>query len=173
MLQCVVYFATQTYLIQYAEARSLNITVSLFFPIYAILLTLIRIAIGRIVDRIPYKVFFWSSVVSMSAYIMCMATMKSNAGMIAAAVFLATGYGIMYPVCQAKAIMRAGKGKEGIGNSTFYMGLDIGVTLGGALGGVIFTSLPVDMFFPCLAVTIPISIVIYLLWIRRDATEKI
>lgn len=166
MLQCMIYFATQAYLVQYTEIKGLNISVSLFFPIYAVLLTVIRIGVGRIIERIPFSFFFWLSVVSMTGFIISMSLMKTNVGMTIAAIFLAMGYGIMYPVCQAKAIMNAGKGKEGLGNSTFYMGLDIGVTLGGSLGGVIFTSLPVNMFFPCLFLAVPVFVVIYLIWIR-------
>lgn len=167
MLLCIPYFATQTYLVQYSEAKGLDISVGLFFPVYAIVLAITRTAIGSVVDRIKFKYFFWVSIAAMTAFPIMMNYMTGNISMFIATLCLALGYGSIYPVCQAKAILIAGPGKEGLGNSTFFMGLDIGVTLGGALGGVLYSKLPIEWFYPSLLFVVPLCIVIYMFFIRN------
>ena len=171
MLLCIPYFATQAYIVQYSEVKDLNISVGLFFPVYAIVLVITRTAAGRLVDNTPFKYFFWVAMGAMTAFPLIMNVMDSNLMMFAATVCLSLGYGIIYPVCQAKAILIAGPGNEGMGNSTFFMGLDIGVTLGGVLGGVLFSKLPVEWFYPSLLFVIPVCIVIYFAFIRNKIEE--
>lgn len=171
MFMCIPYFATQVYIVQYSEVRDLDITVGLFFPVYAVVLAVTRTAIGSVVDRIKFKYFFWVAIASMTAFPLIMSVMNSNLVMFLAIICLALGYGSIYPVCQAKAILIAGPGNEGLGNSTFFMGLDIGVTLGGVLGGVLFSNLPVEWFYPSLLFIIPICIAIYMLFIRNKLEE--
>ncbi len=173
MLLCIPYFATQTYLVQYAETKGLAISVGLFFPVYAVILAVARTLIGRLVDRLPFKYFFWLAMVAMTAYPLVMNAMNNNLVMVIATICMVLGYGIIYPVCQTKAILVAGKGNEGLGNSTFFMGLDIGVTLGGVLGGVLYSKLPIGMFFPCLLFVIPLCILIYLFFVRNKLEENI
>ena len=61
---------------------------------------------------------------------LCLAWMKNNFIMFFGALFMAGGYGIMSSVCQSTAILLAGEGKRGLANSTYYVGLDLGMTLG-------------------------------------------
>ena len=171
MLLCIPYFATQVYIVQYTEVKGLNISVGLFFPIYAVVLAVSRMAVGSLVDRTPFRRFFWLAMGTMTAFPLIMNVMNSNFTMFLATVCLALGYGIIYPVCQAKAILIAGPGNEGMGNSTFFMGLDIGVTLGGVLGGMLFSKLPIEWFYPSLLFVAPICIVIYFLFIRNKLEE--
>ena len=89
--------------------------------------------------------------------------MHSTPVMLLAAAFMAGGYGIMCSVCQSTAILLAGSGKRGLANSTYYIGLDLGMALGPILGGVLYGAVAIDLFYPILAVTVPVGIVVYLL----------
>ena len=88
--------------------------------------------------------------------------MRSNAAMFLASAFLAGGYGIMSSVCQSAAMLLAGREKRGLANSTYYIGLDLGMTLGPMIGGALYGGLDIRLFYPALLVTMPLAGVVYL-----------
>ena len=88
--------------------------------------------------------------------------MENNVLMFLAAAFMAGGYGIMCSVCQSTAILLARRGKRGLANSTYYIGLDLGMTLGPVIGGFLYGHLNISMFYPMLAVTVPLIIIVYI-----------
>lgn len=75
--------------------------------------------------------------------------------------FYAGGYGMMCSACQSKAILLAGEGKRGLANSTYYIGLDLGMSLGPMLGGVLYGNVSIQMFYPVLALTVPLGLAVY------------
>lgn len=168
MFLCMPYCATQAYLVQYTEMKGIVVFASLFFPTYAGFLAILRTTISKKVDKIPFKYFFYIAMVCMTIYLLGMTVMRNNVMMCVMSLFLAISYGLINTVCQSQAIILAGRGNEGIGNSTFYLGLDIGMTGGAMIGGVLISKLPVDMFFPSMLVVIPICIVIYVFFIRKQ-----
>ena len=172
LLLCIPYFATQTYLVQFTEIKGLAIAVGLFFPVYAIILAVVRTSISRVVDRVPFKVFFWVGVVSMTIFMLLLNHMTNNIIMFITGFFLATGYGMINTVCQSESVIIAGPGNEGIANGTFYLALDVGVTLGTMAMGLVFTHVPTDWFFPCQLVVIPICILIYFAFIRPEEKAR-
>ena len=127
MLFAIPYCATQSFLVSYAEARHLAVSVSLFFPLYAVVLLVLRLSLKGLFDRLPFGSF------------------------------LAGGYGIMGSVCQSTAILLAGKGKRGLANSTYYIGLDLGMTLGPVIGGFLYGRLDLAWFYPALVLTVPLG----------------
>lgn len=58
--------------------------------------------------------------------------------------------------------MLAPMAEQGLANSTFYLGLDIGMSLGPIIGGLIDNYLPLTWFYPVMLVILPIVLVIYL-----------
>ena len=81
--------------------------------------------------------------------------------MLLAAAFLAGGYGVMSSVCQSTAILLAGREKRGLANSTYYIGVDLGMTLGPMIGGVLYGGADIRWFYPALAVTMPLAAAVY------------
>ena len=88
--------------------------------------------------------------------------MKNNIEMALAAAGMAFGYGIIYSVCQSTAMMLAPDNERGLASSTFFLGLDIGMTLGPIIGGIIDSMLPVKYFYPVMLFIIPLVIIIFL-----------
>ena len=74
---------------------------------------------------------------------------------------MAGGYGRMCSICQSTAILLAGKEKRGLANSTYYIGLDLGMALGPAIGGFLFGNLNLSLFYPALLLTVPLAIIVY------------
>ena len=99
-----------------------------------------------------------------------MTIMDNNVLMFLAAAFMAGGYGIMCSVCQSTAILLAGKEKRGLANSTYYIGLDLGMSLGPIIGGMLYGSVDIRAFYPLLAITVPLVLVVF--WINRHSLIK-
>lgn len=168
MLFAIPYCATQSFLVSYAEARHLAVSVSLFFPLYAVVLLVLRLALKGLFDRLPFGIFLAGSSLSALLGILALAGMNGNMVMFFAACFMAGGYGIMGSVCQSTAILLAGKGKRGLANSTYYIGLDLGMTLGPVIGGFLYGRLDLAWFYPALVLTVPLGVLVYLLFMRKS-----
>lgn len=167
MLFAIPYCATQSFLVTYAEVRGLHISVSLFFPAYAAVLIVLRLSLRNLFDKLPFRIFLLSSALSELLAILLLTIMKNNAVMLLASCFLAGGYGIMSSVCQSTAILLAGREKRGLANSTYYIGLDLGMTLGPMIGGALYGWLDIGWFYPVLMVTMPLAGVVYIVAGRR------
>lgn len=163
MLFAIPYCATQSFIVRYTETRGLPVTVSLFFPVYAAALLLLRLCMRNLFDSVRFPVFLAGSCGCAFLAILLLALMQSDFAMLAAAVLMAGGYGIMSSVCQSRAIVTAGREHAGLGNTTYYIGLDLGMTLGPVLGGVLYGSLDIRLFYPVLLLTVPAVIAVYAL----------
>lgn len=163
MLFTIPYCATQSFLVSYVAAKHLNVTVTLFFPLYAVMLFVLRISLRNLFDRKPFSFFMILSSVSAAISILALTVMKNNYLIIFAALFMAGGYGIMCSVCQSKAILLADKEKRGLATSTYYIGFDLGMSLGPIIGGILYGHVDINYFYPCLAITVPLGIVVFLL----------
>ena len=163
MLFAIPYCATQSFIVRYTETRSLAVTVSLFFPVYAAALLLLRLTMRNLFDRLRFPVFFAGSSACAFLAILPLALMQSNLPMCAATVLMAGGYGIMSSVCQSRAIVVAGREHAGLGNSTYYIGLDLGMTLGPVLGGLLYGSVDVRLFYPLLLLCVPAAVLVFFL----------
>lgn len=168
-LFAIPYCATQSFLVSYVQARELPVTVSLFFPLYAAVLLLLRFALKSQFDRLPFRTFLFRSSLCALGAILCLARMEHNGVMFLAAVLMAGGYGIMCSVCQSTAILLAGPERRGLANSTYYIGLDLGMTLGPVIGGLLYGGVDLRLFYPLLLVTVPLSGLVYLLSRKRTA----
>ena len=167
MLFAIPYCATQSFLVTYAEVRGLHVSVRLFFPAYAVALIVLRLSLRSLFDKLPFHIFLLASALSELLAILFLTIMKNNAVMLLASCFLAGGYGIMSSVCQSTALLLAGKEKRGLANSTYYIGLDLGMTLGPMIGGALYGGLDIGWFYPALMVTMPLAGVVYVVAGRR------
>lgn len=161
MLFSIPYCATQSFLVNYVQAQNLSVSVSLFFPLYAVVLLVLRLCLKSLFDRLPFQYFLFGSSISAFAGILCLTFLKNNIILFFAALFMAGGYGMMCSICQSTAILLAGKEKRGLANSTYYIGLDLGMALGPAIGGFLFGNLNLSLFYPALLLTVPLAIIVY------------
>lgn len=166
MLFAIPYCATQSFLVSYVAARRLHVTVSLFFPFYAAILLFLRLSLRNLFDKKPFSFFMVLSSVSAMIGIVLLAAMKSNISMFMAAAFMAGGYGIMCSVCQSSALLLSEKKKRGLANSTYYIGLDLGMSFGPIIGGIMYGNVDIEAFYPLLSVTVPLSLAVY--WMNRN-----
>ena len=157
----IPYMATQSFLVTFVAQRGLDLSVSLFFPVYAIVLLVLRFALKRQFDSVKFGPFLFAASASAVASLMLLTLMRGNLAMFAAAACMAGGYGIMCSVCQSTAVRLVGPEHAGMANSTYYMGLDIGMSAGPVIGGMLFGSVDLNLFYPILAVTVPAALAVY------------
>lgn len=166
LLFSLPYFATQTYIVTYVAARHFHVAVGLFFPVYAIILLVLRLTLRDLFDRVPFSKFIWICLLFNLAGLVGLADMTNWLMMLVAALGLAAGYGLMFSICQAKAMMLVSEADHGLANSTFYIGVDLGMSLGPMIGGLISSALPMAWFYPVMMViTLPLIVVVY--WVNR------
>ena len=67
----------------------------------------------------------------------------------------------MCSVSQSTAMLLADKEQRGLANSTYYIGLDLGMTLGPAIGGMLYGHVPIALFYPVLLITLPLAALVY------------
>lgn len=157
----VPYMATQSFLVSYVDARGLDLSVSLFFPVYAVVLLVLRFALKRRFDTVRFGPFLLASSVCAVCALVLLAVMRGDGALFAAAACMAGGYGVMCSVCQATAVRLVGPEHAGMANGTYYMGLDIGMALGPMIGGMLFGAVDLGLFYPVLAVTVPLALAVY------------
>ena len=169
LLFSLPYFATQTYIVSYVAARHFHVAARVFFPVYAGILLVLRIILRDWFDRVPFKRFIWLCLIFNLLGLIGLTDMNNWAMLLLGAAGLAAGYGLMFSICQAKALMLVPKADHGLANSTFYIGVDLGMSLGPIIGGLISSQLPMAWFYPVMMVTLPLIIVVYLVSRRQLA----
>ncbi len=163
MCFAIPYCATQSFIVRYVEARALPVNVSLFFPIYAAFLLVLRMALKSLFDKVPFLYFLIAGSVSALLSMICLWNLQSMLILTAASFFMAGGYGLMCSVCQSCALLAVPENRRGLANSTYYIGLDSGMAFGPMLGGVVYGSLPIRMFYPFFMIFVPLCIAAYLI----------
>ena len=168
ILFTIPYNATQGLIKEYVPARGFNVDAGWFITMYAIFLIVLRVGFRNFFDKVKYKTFLFISLISSLVSMTCLHFMNWYILMGVASLCMAGGYGIMCSVTQATAIKLAG-GKEnrGVANSTYYMGFDMGMALGPTIGGILMAKLPVEMFYPALAVCSAVAFAIYLMFKKK------
>ena len=169
MLISIPYFATQSFLVSYTAARGLDLAIQLFFPTYAFVLLVLRFSLKELFDKLPFRTLITCSTLCGAVGMLLLATLSSNAGLLLAAACMAGGYGLMCSICQSTAILLAGEGRRGIANSTYYVGIDLGMMLGPVIGGLLYGHLPPALFYPVLLLTAPAALSI--VWLNRTCRQ--
>lgn len=161
MLFTLPYYTTQSFLLRYTETRALPVRVSLYFPVYAGSLLLLRFLLRKQFGRRPFRSFFFPAIVCLVGYLLCLALMRSTALLLCAAVFLAGSYGIMCTVCQSQAVIMVPANCRGVANGTYYIGIDLGMAVGPMLGGLLYERVNLAFFFPSLLLCAAASLAVY------------
>ncbi len=158
----IPYTATQSFIVNYATARDARLMVGAFFPTYAVSLLALRFFLRRWFDTVGFGRFLGAASISALASFTLLRRLEGNATLLVAAVLMAGGYGVMCSVCQARAVRIVGKEHAGLANSTYYMGLDLGMACGPMIGGAIIESLGMPALYPVLAVSVPTAVIVWL-----------
>ena len=156
MLFAIPYFANQSFIVDYANARHAHVIVSLFFPCYAITLLISRIVLRNWFDTKSFLFFMVTGTICKIVTVM-----RNNWFVMLAGLATVGAYGMMSSVTQARAVLIAGKARSGMANTTYYAGIDLGMFLGPLIGGFLYGGLPIIWFYPALLLTMPVAWIVY------------
>lgn len=167
MMFAIAYFANQSFIVSYVQSRHLPVSSDLFFMFYAVALLVLRLGLRDLFDSKGFR--FWLTVCSlgMLAMLACMTFLFNDWMLLLAAIFTAVGYGLMSSVTQAQAVVIAGRERSGIANSTYYAGIDLGMSVGPFVGGLVYGHSPAVWFYPVFMLAMPVAWLIYLLCVKR------
>ena len=162
LLFSLPYFATETYIVSYIAHRHFAVPAGAFFPAYAIILLIMRLVLRDAFDKVPFKRFFWLGLGFNLLGLIGLTDLNNWFMLLLGAFGFAAGYGLMFSICQAKALTLVPASDHGLANSTFYIGVDLGMSGGPMLAGLITAFLPWAWLYPVMALTLPLTIVVYL-----------
>ena len=161
------YFATQADLVEYLQLIESPVSAGLFFVFYAIILLVIRLFFKKYFDRVRYGVWFWVCLFATIAFLVSMMFVHTLGLMILSAGLLSVGYGIIYSVNQATAMMLAPMKEQGLASSTFYFGIDLAMVIAPVLGGCLFAYVPIQAFYPSLLAFLPVALIVYFVYRKQ------
>ena len=161
MLFAIPYFANQSFIVDYANARHAHVIVSLFFPCYAITLLISRIVLRNWFDTKSFLFFMVTGTICQIVMLASLTVMRNNWFVVLAGLATVGAYGMMSSATQARAVLIAGKARSGMANTTFDAGIELGMFLGPLLGGFLYGGLPIIWFYPALLLTMPVAWTVY------------
>ena len=161
------YFITQADIVTYVAKMHMSVAVGSFFFIYAIVLLIIRTVLKNYFDTVRFGVWFWMSLIATVLYLVVLAYMNNNLMMALGAAGMAVGYGLIYSVLQSTALLLSPADEQGLGSSTFYLGLDISMAFGPMLAGVVVKALPIQYLYLVQLVVVPLALLAYFIWHKR------
>lgn len=166
------YFATQADLVEYLQHIESPVSAGLFFIFYAIILLVIRLFFKKYFDRVRYGVWFWVCLFATIAFLVSMMFVHTLGLMILSSGLLSVGYGIIYSVNQATAMMLAPMKEQGLASSTFYFGIDLAMVIAPILGGCLFAFVPIQAFYPSLLAFLPVALIVYCVY-RKQLNQAV
>lgn len=161
------YFITQADIVTYVAKMHMSVAVGSFFFIYAIVLLIIRTVLKNYFDTVRFGVWFWMSLIATVLYLVVLSYMNNNLMMALGAAGMAVGYGLIYSVLQSTALLLSPADEQGLGSSTFYLGLDISMAFGPMLAGVVVKALPIQYLYLVQLVVVPLALLVYFIWHKR------
>lgn len=159
----IPFYATTAFLVEYTSARGWQASPSLYFLVYSIALLILRMFLKDEFDRRPFRIFYWSSLIS--GFGACILLNMGTTSLIyaLAGILMAGGYGIMSSECQSAAILATDANSSGLASSTFFIGIDLGLLLGPSIAGEIINLVGIEIMYPYLMIFLLGSLVIYLI----------
>lgn len=149
-----------SFLVLVGEERNI-VGIALFFSVNAGVLFLLRLVVGKVVDRKSLTFIVNVSLVTSAISMMMVGKGTVLWVILLAAILKAIGQGSGQISLQSACIKRVDASKVGIATSTYYIGADIGQGLGPIIGGKISAMFDYRTMFYCAAILILIVMVFF------------
>ena len=137
----------------------------------AAMLLLVRVTMGKLADQKGEGLFVYSCNAAMLAAFLLLALVPNTVTFCLAAALAGYGFGGLEPALQSMAVHIAAPEERGAANSTFLCAYDIGIGLGGGLAGELITALGYRPMFAILTLANVASVLLYVLWGRKDPSS--
>lgn len=128
-----------TYMVLYGDVRGIA-NIGIFFTVYTLIMIVARPIIGKLSDRLPVLTIGVPCCLIFAGGMVSLWLAHSLIGVIIAAVLCSLGYSIG-PMLQGLCVKSVPKECIGAASATYFMGLDVGNTVGPMLYGALTPSL--------------------------------
>ena len=157
------YFA---FLKTYVIARGFG-SVGQFFMAYSIAAVALRMGLGKLPDRLGYRLTLIPAVIATIVAVVVLAEAQSDSAIIVAGVIGGIGHGYTFPILTALVVTRAPPSERGVALATFTALFDLGLVAGGPLFGVILEFSSYRAMFWTAAAVASVCVVVFVWWDRR------
>ncbi len=155
-----------SFLILLGKERNIA-NVGIFFSVGAVVVFLLRLFVGRIVDKTGLAIIVNISLI-VSAISMVLIGVAPTLGLlIVASVLKSIGQGGGQVSLQSESIKRVSPSRVGVATSTYYIGADIGQGLGPIIGGGISQYFNYTVMFMVCSVLLLVSMVVFNVYQRK------
>ena len=144
---------------------------SIYFLVMSAMLLLVRITLGKLVDRRGEAFFVYSCNAAMLAAFLLLAFVPNAVTYILSAVLAGYAFGGLEPSLQSMAVHTSTEETRGSANSTFLCGSDIGCGLGGGIAGSLITGLGYSAMWSIVSLACVLSVIVYVVWARHSDTS--
>lgn len=144
-----------------------------YFFFFAIALMLSRTFGGRIYDRKGIRAIFIPGALSIVIGMLLLTFLAYQWMLFLAAIFYGIGFGVIQPALQAWAVNSAPADRKGMANATFFSFFDLGVGLGAMFFGFIPKWFGYSGIYAIAALSVSISIVLYIIFIKNSDRSTI
>lgn len=148
------YASVSTFFATYALGRGFTLMdVSLYFSLNAIAMAVARLGGGRAAQKIGTRRVLGISFLFSTVGFLMVATAESALSIWTAALLHGLGYGTIYPILNAQAILLSPAHRRGTAMATFLTAMDLGIGLGASIWGVVVDRSGIDSIY-CLCAAI-------------------
>lgn len=138
-----------------------------YFLLYAIALMLTRTFAGQIYDRKGHKAVYVPGTMLIIVAMLLLMWLPNSLALYLAAIFYGLGFGMIQPALQAWSVDQAPPHRKGMANATFFSFFDLGIGIGAMLFGVISQQFGYDSIYLMSAISVLISILLYVVMITK------
>lgn len=173
MLAFFCYSGVVSFLTLFADARDLQFGASLYFIVYAVVGLVTRPWLGRVVDRKGENRVLYATIPVIAFAFVILALSQNDAILLLSALFMGIGVGGTQSVLMGVVTKLAPAGQQGLAQSTFINGMDIGLGIGPVLLGVVVGQCGyVSTFFIIALIALAIEPIYYAIHGRKASEAK-
>lgn len=150
----------QTFIAVYAGTLGIQ-GIGLFFTVYAAALFITKPLSGRLGDKVSLGLIIYPCLVSLIGMFVVVSFAGQLWPFLLAAVLYGIGYGGLQPVLQTWSIRSVAPEKRGVANSTFFIGMDLGVGIGSLVAGFVAENYGYPNMFRLMIVPLVAAILLF------------
>ena len=159
-----------SYIASYAQQQGIG-GIGSFFIVYALGMILVRLVVGKVVDRYSEKLVTVIAFLVMAAAFAGVVYAKNLTALMVAAFVLGLGQGAVMPALQKAAMKHVEPQRRGAGNATYQLFADIGTGFGAAVWGVLAEAAGYASIYWGAAILCLLSVVLTFAILERRKTK--
>ena len=161
-----------SFLVLFGAERGIP-NIGLYFTIHAIIVVVTRPFIGRFVDKKGVSFAILPGFILASLAMFVIGSAYSMWMIVIAAILIAVGAGGGMPAIQADCVMRLGRARSAVASGTFMIGLDIGMTIGPIIGGVLADNYGFNTMFYAAGALLLVGFLLYMFYNKSSGKRAI